>query len=312
MNGWIVAKTENWDDYENRRFIEEAQAQGLEMSLWDPKDLDICITERGQRGLSYQGQEISLPDFVLPRTGSGTIYYHLALIRHMECLGILVVNGSEAIARARDKLHTIQLLVYNGLPTPKTTLAKFPLDLEFITEQFQFPVIIKTVVGSRGRGVLLCENADQTEDLMEMLEVSGKGEAYHIIQEFVSSSKGQDLRVVVVGGKALGAMIRRAKGGNFKANISRGGSGEPYELNSQIEWLAIEATKALGLDIGGVDILFDGEGYKLCEVNSAPAFEGFERATGVNVPQQIYQYVRVRLNGHSAVQAPAGSGGEAN
>ena len=116
-----------------------------------------------------------------------------------------------------------------------------------------------------------------------------------IFQEFVSSSEGKDIRVFVVGGMPVVAMLRKGREGKFKANIAAGGSGEPYELNPEVEWLSGEASRLIGLDIAGVDILFDGEHFKVCEVNSAPAFEGLEKATGVNVPQQIYQYVRVRL-----------------
>jgi RimK family alpha-L-glutamate ligase len=177
-------------------------------------------------------------------------------------------------------------------------LARFPIDLEFIANEFQFPLVVKSIVGSKGKGVCLCESQDQMDDFMQMLELSKKENVNYIIQEFVSCSKGQDIRVIVVGGRAIGAMRRRAaKDGQFKANISIGGLGEALELDSDLEWLSIQAAKILGLDIAGVDLLFDREGYRICEVNAAPGFEGFEKATGINVPQQIYQYAQVRLSG---------------
>jgi glutathione synthase/RimK-type ligase-like ATP-grasp enzyme len=100
-----------------------------------------------------------------------------------------------------------------------------------------------------------------------------------------------------VGERAVGAILRKAQDGKFKSNISRGGLGRPLELNPELEWLSIEATRVLGLEIAGVDILFDGEGYKICEVNSGPGFKGFEQATGLNVPQLVYQYIQSRVNG---------------
>lgn len=305
MKGWVLDKKDRWNEYEHRRFREEAGKENIEISLYDPKDFDIHITVKGGKSLSCGGQGVSLPDFVLPRTGAGTDYYDMALIRHLERLRVPVINSSEAIGIARDKLHTMEILVYNKLPTPKTMLAKFPLNFELAADEFQFPLIVKSIAGSRGKGVFLCETPNQMEDLLDMLELSKKEDVYFVIQEFVAGSKGKDIRVMVVGGRAIGAILREAQGGRFKANISRGGAGKPFELNPELEWLSIEAARVLGLDIAGVDLLFDGEGYKVCEANSGPGFYGFEKSTGLNIPQQIYQYIQVRLAGyHGATNVP--------
>ena len=85
-------------------------------------------------------------------------------------------------------------------------------------------------------------------------------------------------------------MRRRSTDGSFKANISRGGDGEPFPLNGAIEALALASAAAVNLEIAGVDLLFDGEGYCVCEVNSAPGFSGFEQATGLNVAREILEH----------------------
>lgn len=298
MKGWILDKRDRWNEYEHFRFREEARKEDIEICLYDPRDFDIQITVKGGRSLTYQGQTVTLPNFVFPRTGATTDYYDMALIRHLERLTVPVVNSSEAIAVARDKLHTMEVLVYHKLPTPKTMLAKFPLNLELMTEEFQFPVIVKSIAGSRGKGVFLCETPNQMKDLMDILELSKKEDVYYVIQEFVAGSKGKDIRVMVVGGRAIGAILREAQEGKYKANISMGGAGKPFDLNPEVEWLSVEAAKVLGLDIAGVDLLADEEGYKVCEANSGPGFKGFEQTTGLNVPRQIYQYIQVRLSGN--------------
>lgn len=88
-----------------------------------------------------------------------------------------------------------------------------------------------------------------------------------------------------------------AERGKIKANFSAGGRVAPFNLNPAVEWLAVESAKIVGLNIAGVDLLFDGDNYKVCEVNSSPGFEGFEKATNLNVPQEIYHYIQVRLDG---------------
>ena len=92
------------------------------------------------------------------------------------------------------------------------------------------------------------------------------------------------------------AMKRESNDGDFRANVTRGGGAKPVELDEQMEYLALESTKILGLDIGGVDLLYDGDGYKICEVNSSPGFNGMEKYTEIRVAEQIVTYVKNKLN----------------
>ena len=89
-------------------------------------------------------------------------------------------------------------------------------------------------------------------------------------------------------------MRRKGKRGSFKANHARGGSVYPMEMTPAMEWIAIESSKLIGLEMAGVDLLFEEGAYCVCEVNSNPGFEGFEQATGVDVPAAIFEYLRVR------------------
>ena len=116
-----------------------------------------------------------------------------------------------------------------------------------------------------------------------------------ILQEFVSDSHGKDIRVVVVGGRVIGAMKRESKDGDFRANITRGGGAKPVEVDEQMEYLALESTKLLNLDIGGVDLLYDNGGYKICEVNSSPGFYGMEKYTDIKVSEEIVSYVKYKI-----------------
>jgi len=108
MKGWIICKEKKMDAYENRRFQEVAQEEGIELEFRDQSDFDIITTRGGRKSLIYQGQEVSLPEFVLPRMGSGTTYFGLAVICQLECLKVPVINCAESIENAKDKLHMMQ------------------------------------------------------------------------------------------------------------------------------------------------------------------------------------------------------------
>ena len=131
----------------------------------------------------------------------------------------------------------------------------------------------------------------QLEDLVDMLD-TGKP---LIFQEFVAASSGKDLRVFVIGGRVVGAMMRLAAKGNFKANVHQGGSVKPVKISPQVEWLVLETVKIVGLDIAGVDLLIDRNTYKICEVNSSPGFEGLEKALGENIGIKMFLYCKMRL-----------------
>jgi gamma-F420-2:alpha-L-glutamate ligase len=302
MKIWILAKRGWAKSHMNLRFKEVAKDMGLECYVVNPEDFDIIATKEGKSSIYYNGENIKLPDCLLPRMGSGTTYFACAVTRHLENLGVLVLNSSQSIELSKDKLATLQYLTSNNIPIPKTILAKFPINMKIIEKEFSYPIILKTVSGSFGKGVFLCEKRTKLQDTLDLIEASKDPTVNIILQEFVKSSKGRDIRVIVIGGRPLGAMLRTAKRGKFKANYSAGGNVSPLPMDPTIEWLAVESARILNLDIAGVDILFDGNKYVVCEVNSAPGFEGFEKATGINVPKAIFEYIKIRLGQNPLLQ----------
>ena len=292
--GWMLVKDRFWESYETNRLIEEFQKQDIEVQLVDPTTVDIFVNKDNKKSILVNGEPSDLPQFVFPRTGSGTTYYIKAVIRHFERMGVPVINSSDAIDNVKDKLYTHQILAQSNLDIPKTMLLRHPIDIDFVQKNIGFPVIVKKISGSYGRGVFLCEDKKQLNQLVTMAELTKK--SYDIIlQEFIKDTWGKDLRVFVVNDKVVGCMMRQATDDDFRANITRGGEGFPYEVNEQIEWLSSESSKALGLDIAGVDLLFQNGGYKICEVNSNPGFEGMETFTKKNIAKEIVSFIKLKL-----------------
>jgi RimK family alpha-L-glutamate ligase len=164
-----------------------------------------------------------------------------------------------------------------------------------VASQIGFPCFVKLLVGSYGDGVVLSRDPASFRDLMELVAGLDRSQSL-ILQQYIGTRPGQDLRVWVIGGQVLGAMLPRSTDGSFKANIGRGGDGEAFELNLELEELARQAAAAIQLEIAGVDLLFDGTGYSVCEVNSAPGLAGFEATTGLNVARAVLQHCQSRLS----------------
>ena len=303
MKGWIFTTQENLS-YETKRLIECFEKEGVECFAVHPNHVDIFISKENRKSVQVENEYTTIPDFVIPRVGSSTTYYQKAVFRHLERMGVLFINGSDSIDNVKDKLYTMQILSQNNIPHPKTMLVKNPIDSAYVERNIGFPIVVKSLSGTHGKGVYLAENKTNFEQLVEMMEQFN--DRFNIIlQEFVEDSFGKDLRIIVVGGKVIGAMKRESVDGDFRANVTRGGGAKPVELDEQMEYLALESTKILGLDIGGVDLLYDNGGYKICEVNSSPGFFGMEKYTDIRVAEQIVIYVKNKI-GYNDSREPNG------
>lgn len=311
MRGWILFQQELDPAVpevpEVFRFQEAAGAMGIEMHVLKPHSFELVVGGDGDWAMKYAGRSIEKPDFVICRTGAETDYFTLALLRHFQRRGVRLVNGPATIETVSDKLHTLQTLNRAGLPIPRTMLGTFPIDIDLVERELGFPVIVKTLKGTRGAGVLKCEDRSQFEDLAGLLE-SAEAKADFILQHYVRASHGRDVRVLVVGGRVVAAMERRSLTGGFKSNVSLGGVGVAYNPPQEMAELAVQAADVLELDITGIDILFDEEGYRICEANSAPGFQGLERATGMDVPTAILEWVvSTQAAARESTPAPAES-----
>lgn len=167
------------------------------------------------------------------------------------------------------------------------------------------PCIVKLVEGTQGSGVILAEKPSAARSVIEAFRGLY---ANFLVQEFIEEAQGSDLRCFVVGGRVVAAMERSAAAGEFRANLHRGGKASAVELSTAETELAIRACRAVGLNIGGVDLLRSRRGPLVLEVNSTPGLEGIEAATGIDVAGAIIAYIEQRLRRRAAPAMPRRNG----
>ncbi|QTM99974.1 RimK family alpha-L-glutamate ligase [Sediminibacillus dalangtanensis] len=233
------------------------------------------------------------PDFVV----FGDKDIHLA--KQLELLDIPVFNSAQAITLCDDKIATYQALSAHHLPIPKTIAGPkiFPNPSALETASFieagkmlGYPLVIKEAFGSFGEQVYLVETEQGLIDKIAELR-----ERPFVLQEFISSSYGTDVRLNVVGGKVVAAM-KRTSSNDFRANVSAGGSMEVYQPTKKEIELAVAASRAVGTDFAGVDLLFGPEETPLvCEVNSNAHIRNIFDCTHVNVATYIIDYIVEKL-----------------
>jgi ribosomal protein S6--L-glutamate ligase len=281
--------------YSTSRLALAARARGHDVAVVDPLDLRIVIS-RGTPSLYLGDRPAPRADFVIPRIGASITNYGLAVVRQFDLMGVPVLNTALAIARSRDKLRAMQLLTKKNIDVPVTVCARTPEAIDHALVQVGGPpCIVKLQQGAQGIGTMIAETRQAVTSLLETLWAMGQD---IVLQQYIAEAKGRDLRVIVVGGRVVAAMRRQAKAGEFRSNLHRGGLGVCASLDARYRRAAIAATRVIGLEVAGVDMLETREGPKILEINSSPGLEGIERTSGIDVSSAIVLHAERYLARH--------------
>ena len=273
--------------YSTRRLVEEARLREMDVAVINPMQFSLFVAEQ-DIGILHQGQKFDY-DAVIPRIGHSITKHGVAVLRHLEQLDVWTANTSQGILQSRDKLHSSQILARNRIPTPRTAYVRDMKDIERAIDAVGgLPVVVKVTQGTQGQGVFLRHTLRETGNLVQGLLVTGKAV---LIQEYIAESHGKDIRALVVGGKVVASMRRKARGREFRSNYHLNGTVEKVEISDEYAEVACRAARVLGLNVAGVDLLEGNDGPLVLEVNSSPGLEGIEKASGVNVAGAIIDYV---------------------
>lgn len=286
--------------YSTRRLAQAAWTRGHQVRIVDTTAVAVHIGRDGEQAFGAQilapgalglprAQQLPSLDAIIPRIGASVTFYGLAVVRQFEAGGIVTTASSQAIAVSRDKLHSLQLMTQAGLPIPRSAIIAHPEALYAAVHAVGgLPVVVKLIRGTQGRGVVL---AQQLGTIGSLVRQAQRRNRQVLLQEYIAEAAGRDIRVIVIGGHCVAAMERRAGEGDFRANLHRGGTAVPVELDAATRQLAVRAAQVHGLDVAGVDLLQSSRGPLVLEVNSSPGLEGIEGATGEDVASAIISYV---------------------
>ncbi|MDH4261500.1 MAG: RimK family alpha-L-glutamate ligase [Spirochaetia bacterium] len=278
--------------YSTRRFFEEGIKRGYKVKVYPPLALTLFIEKSGCK-VYFQKQILPKPDIIIPRVGQKKVGYTMAVIKQFEMLDVISLNAIQAISRARDKLRSLQLLAQSNIPVPRTFFIDNINEIDIAIESVGgAPVIIKLLEGTQGMGVILAESVRSARSILESLINQGQ---HVLIQEFISESTGRDLRVIVLNNKVIASMQRTSIGDEFRSNVHRGGSHSNVKLSIESEKLARLATRVLGLNFAGVDLIESKRGPLILEVNPSPGIEGIESSSGINVAEHCIIYLEKEL-----------------
>ena len=256
----------------NVELVAAWQAAGFDATLIAPRD---ALSE-----LSVGDVAIGRLD-VLPTLDG--VEPGLETLDELEARGVIVFNRSAALVAAHDKLLSDACLAEAGVRRP----AAGHVDTVEELRRLPLPLVVKPRFGSWGRDVFRCRDPDELEACID--EIGGRNwfrKDGAVVQELVPSA-GFDLRVIVAAGVVVGAAERVARPGEWRTNVSLGGTLRSAHLTAEARALAVAAAAALDADLIGVDLLPLSDGYTVIEMNGAVEFDGRYSLAGSSVYDEI-------------------------
>jgi len=258
----------------------QASEMGYETSMIDAKTTRF--------NTDSNKNEYDFGDVVLERCIS--YYRGLHFTACLEFLDVPVINSFEIANTCGNKMITSMLLKKNNIPTPKTY---FSFSAESAMEHFEkvgYPLVIKPIIGSWGRSVMPIKDKDTADAIIENRQVTdGPQDRIYYLQEMIDRPP-RDIRVITVGEQAVAAMYRKSSGG-FKTNIALGAEPEICKITNEIEELCLNASKAVGGGILGIDLMEDkNRGLVVHEVNNTVEFKGLVKVAEKNIPKEMIDF----------------------
>ena len=270
MKIWIISgaiiKADSWDKAinESGALLEKS---GLEIEVYRRSDIVYTLSGNGKISFFAKGKEVSAPDAFL---SYGNIDGAMEGVDNaLVAAGAKSVNPANAKRIAESKLKTAILFETAGLPQAKTMVIYKDTPVEKIKEEIGIPLVTKPDGGFGGKGVELIKTEEELQKFLD--DMPDKLEDVMLAQEYIGSSKGRDLRVIIINGKYFTSIVRKAGDPDeFRSNVHQGGHYEDFDIDDETIALCEKAAKATGLGICTIDLLFAEEGFLIGEINDSP------------------------------------------
>jgi len=280
--------------FEEDALIEEGKKVFESVSYVPIPEVNIVHERGGKTKVLYKNQNLLSFDCVLPRVefkppnlSMAYVNFGYAICKVLEGNVYLPVSP-EGILLAHNKFLSLLALQDSNHPVPETYLSLNRKNLEGVLDKLSYPVVIKLLYGAYGKGVMFAESRSSAVSVMDTVE---RMKEPILLEEYIKGGE-VDMRLVIVGDQCVAAIKRMASSGERRANIGLGGSGEKFEPKPEIQELAVDAAKSLGLNLAGIDIIREKKP-KVIEVNGCMSFEGATKATGVNVAREVVEWMRL-------------------
>ncbi|OGZ60986.1 MAG: hypothetical protein A2919_00590 [Candidatus Spechtbacteria bacterium RIFCSPLOWO2_01_FULL_43_12] len=283
--------------YTVSRLVVELKKKGHTVNYLSWHALVFMFSKKGTDIKRAKGTDLKYYDFIIPKApfSRGKVrkgIYLSHLYRHYLLIIDYINRHHKHVLNEKtakkipfyDKLFQYYLMNKKGLPIVPSILYTGTQTPDLVYKRFKKPYIAKNIEGFGGKQVLL---VNRIKEVKKFIRKFGTGKL--LVQKYLPVK--YDYRVLTIGNRVIGAMKRTAREGDFRSNFSMGGSVEKVEISKEMEKLALKAAAVFNAEFSGVDIIKHKGKYYVLEVNIFPGFEGFERATKINVAEKLASYI---------------------
>jgi ribosomal protein S6--L-glutamate ligase len=275
--------------YETIRLIKEGKKVFDSVSFF-PIPYVTVEAKKGNFSVRCKNKDLTEFDCVLPRIPRSYRTFGFIVLSFLE-KSVFCPIKPISLFLSHNKFLTLLVLKEKELPVPKTYLALKRNVTVDILDEVGYPIVLKLLYGSLGRGVMFVDSKESAISVMDTLE---RFKEPIFVEEYVPNP-GEDIRVYLVGHQVIASMKRKVKKDERRANIGIGGKGIKYEIPEEYADIASKASEALGMEICGIDIIEGPKGPLIIEANVSAQFKGLESVTGYNVARAIVEYMKERV-----------------
>jgi RimK family alpha-L-glutamate ligase len=283
----IGVVTKNKESWCSKKIIESFKKRSVKVFSFSLPELAARVGFKPEA--KVKGVDLKTLNGILVRPiGPGSldeIIFRIDVLHRISRLGVPITNSPSAIERAADKYFTLTLLEDAGIPVPKTVVTESVREAVTAFSDLGGDVIVKPIFGSRGLGITRVTDPEVASRIFRLLNYN---HFVLYIQEYIPHGN-RDIRSFVIGDRIVASMFRAS--GSWKTNVSQGAMPIPFKPSKEIEELAVKTAKTIGCEIAGVDIMENRNGFVVHEINSQPGFRGLQTSSGVDIADEIAEYV---------------------
>ena len=268
----IVILTSEFKNYVPVTLKEKAEKAGHQVTLINPNECYIGV-DTVEPYISYNGTKFSSDDIdiCIPRLMEEYLDYKIAILAHLEKMGVYVLNSSKSMRTCIDKLQSQIIFAGNDVKTPKTAMLTSDSQIDFVTKYFdeKFPLVIKTLFGSGGVGVAKVDSQSSFKSVAQLLLAQ---KIPFLIQEYIEHAKS--FRIITLGDKVLASNVREKGGDDFRTNSHQGSKTEKYEPSDEEIDLSFKLANLTNTTFAAIDYILDNDN-NICvlEINGSPGLE---------------------------------------
>lgn len=290
----LILLTSEPDNFVPKKLKEEAEKKGIETEIINPTNCYISLNIGDDSYISHEGTKFMGAEYCIPRLSEENLEYKVAIMDHIEKMGVKLLNTGTAMRNCSNKVLTQILLTKAEIKTPKTALITSDEQLDFAIKAIgeKFPIIVKTLFGTHGVGVI---RADSLPSLKSIVQQLLKSNVEFMLQEFIEHD--ESARIYILGDEVLAAVMRTIPSGDFRSNAHQGAKLKVHDASDKEKDVAKKAAEAVGTNFSAVDYIVDKDGeIVIIEVNGSPGFESLQEVIDDNIAEKIIAWVTKNEN----------------